>query len=256
MGSDGTKGGHGRLGRVLSGLAVAVGCLLFLGGFGWGALVYQPYTVPTDSMAPTVRPGDRVLAERIDGDAARRGDIVVFEDPGWGGGPMLKRVVGIGGDTVACCGEDGRLTVGGRAVDEPYLSASAAGGSPDAFTAKVPEGHLFLLGDERLGSLDSRAHLADVGRGSVPRSTVKGRLDAFAWPLRGGMIERPEGFAALPGGVSQPGPIRLITLSIAAGAVLIVAGAAHGPLTRRLSGGERGTRGTRGGRAVSGVGRR
>lgn len=228
---------------------VAVGCLLFLGGFGWGALVYQPYTVPTGSMSPTVEPGDRVLAERVEGDAARRGDIVVFQDAQWGGEPMLKRVVGVGGDTVACCGDGGALTVNGREIDEPYLSAASSQGPPDTFSAEVPDGHLFLLGDERMGSLDSRSHLQDAGGGSVSRSAVVGRLDAIAWPLTGGVIERPEGFAALPGGVSEPGPIRLIAVSVVVGAALIVGGAVYGPLARRRTGA------TGRGRAVSGAGR-
>ena len=71
--------GRGRsLGSVLSGLAVAVGCVLFLGGFAWGAVQYKPYTVPTQSMSPTVKAGDRVLAQRISGGDVRRGDVVVF----------------------------------------------------------------------------------------------------------------------------------------------------------------------------------
>ncbi|MCW0121709.1 signal peptidase I, partial [Bacillus subtilis] len=90
-------------------------------GFVWAAVVYQPYTVPTDSMSPTVKPGDRVLAERIDGADVRRGDVVVFTDEVWGATPMVKRVVGVGGDKVACCDREGRLTVNGTPVDEPYL---------------------------------------------------------------------------------------------------------------------------------------
>ena len=114
--------GRGRsLGSVLSGLAVAVGCVLFLGGFAWGAVQYKPYTVPTQSMEPTVKAGDRVLAQRISGGDVRRGDVVVFQDKDWANVPMVKRVVGIGGDTVKCCGTDGRLTVNGTPVEEPYL---------------------------------------------------------------------------------------------------------------------------------------
>lgn len=56
-GTGRTDDGHGRLGSMLSGLAVAVGCVLFLGGFAWGAVVYKPYTVPTESMTPTVHAG-------------------------------------------------------------------------------------------------------------------------------------------------------------------------------------------------------
>ena len=237
--------GHGRLGSALSGLAVAVGCVLFLGGFVWGALVYQPYTVPTESMAPTVQSGDRVLAERIDGDEVRRGDIVVFRDKQWGDMPMIKRVVGVGGDEIACCDGNGRLTINRKAIEEPYLLQGDQPASQE-FTAAVPGGKLFLLGDERLGSLDSRSHLQDPGHGSVPRSAVSARVDAVAWPLDGGIVERPEGFADLPGGVSRPGPVKLMAGAVAAGALLIVGGAAYGPVAGRLGRKRRG-------RAVSGV---
>ncbi|GGW57725.1 signal peptidase I [Streptomyces xantholiticus] len=237
--------GRGRLGNALSGLAVAVGCVLFLGGFVWGALVYQPYTVPTASMSPTVESGDRVLAERIDGGEVRRGDIVVFRDKQWGDMPMLKRVVGVGGDEIACCSDNGRLTVNGKAIEEPYLLQGDQPASEE-FTASVPEGQLFLLGDERLGSLDSRSHLQDPGHGSVPRSAVSARVDAVAWPLDGGMVERPEGFADLPGGVSHPGPVKLMAASVVAGALLIVGGAGYGPVAGRFGRKRRG-------RAVAGV---
>ncbi|MGW6771983.1 signal peptidase I [Streptomyces sp. NPDC055037] len=230
-----SNGGHGRLGSVLSGLAVPVGCVLFLGGFGWGAVEYLPYTVPTNSMDPTVKAGDRVLAQRISGDEVRRGDVVVFKDEAWANMPMVKRVVAVGGDKIACCDADGRLTVNGTAVEEPYVQGMIGGrASTTDFDATVPEGKLFLLGDERSGSLDSRIHLDDAGQGSVPRSAVDARVDAVAWPL-GGVIERPAGFAALPGGVSGPGPVRLIVAAVVAGALLIFGGAAYGPVARWFS---------------------
>ncbi|MFE3143107.1 signal peptidase I [Streptomyces scopuliridis] len=230
-----SNGGHGRLGSVLSGLAVAVGCVLFLGGFVWGAVEYRPYTVPTNSMDPTVKAGDRVLAQRISGDEVRRGDVVVFKDADWANMPMVKRVVAVGGDKIACCDADGRLTVNGTAVEEPYVRGMIGGrASTTDFDATVPEGKLFLLGDERSGSLDSRVHLEDAGQGSVPRSAVDARVDAVAWPL-GGVIERPAGFAALPGGVSGPGPVRLIVVAVVAGALLIFGGAAYGPVARLFS---------------------
>ncbi len=252
MGTGRTDGGRGRVGSALSGLIVAVGCVLFLGGFVWGAVVYQPYTVPTDSMSPTVMAGDRVLAQRIDGGDVRRGDIVVFRDKQWGDMPMVKRVVGVGGDKIACCGQGGKLTVNGKAIEEPYLRIKEIA-SPQNFTASVPEGQLFLLGDERMNSLDSRVHLEDPGQGSVPRSAVEARLDAVAWPLGGGLLERPQGFAALPGGISQPGPVKLVVGSVVAGVLLILAGAAYGPMVRRLSGKGRGASGSGGRKATAGV---
>ncbi|MET9927016.1 MULTISPECIES: signal peptidase I [unclassified Streptomyces] len=230
--------GRGRTGTMVSGLAVAVGCVLFLGGFFWAAVVYKPYAVPTDSMSPTVNAGDRVLAERIDGADVRRGDVVVFTDSAWGATPMVKRVVGVGGDTVVCCDRDGRLTVGGTPVEEPYIDRgpAAAGApapaSPQNFSAKVPKGQIFLLGDERSTSLDSRVHLEDAGQGSVPLSAVQARVDAVAWPMNG-MIGRPASFAALPGGVSADGPLPLQLGAVLVGVVLILGGAAYGPVAAR-----------------------
>ncbi|MEU9253303.1 signal peptidase I [Streptomyces sp. NPDC048270] len=243
------KDGHGGLGNLLSGIAVAVGFALFLGGFVWGALVYRPYTVPTDSMMPTVLPGDRVLAQRIDGGEVRRGDVVIFTDSMWSDLPMVKRVVGIGGDTVKCCGAGGELTVNGTALDEPYADLTRpdpglamppgqapAPGTP--FEVTVPEGNLFLLGDRRAASVDSRSHLQDAGQGTVPRSTVSARVDAVAWPSMA-MLERPRTYAALPGGISPHGPLRLQLVTVAAGAALVLLGAAHGPVVRLLGRGRR-----------------
>ncbi|MFF8379134.1 signal peptidase I [Streptomyces sp. NPDC015661] len=231
-----TKGGRGRLGSVLSGLAVAVGCVLFLGGFVWGAVLYQPYTVPTDSMTPTLDVGSKILAQRIDGDEVRRGDVVVFTDPLWGSSPMVKRVAAVGGDTVACCDRDGRLTVNGKPVDEPYLRPGPGGrtvASGQEFSVTVPRDNLFLLGDDRHTSLDSRTHMEEAGQGTVPRSTVVGRVDAVVWPAKG-RLEPAEGFAGLPGGISRPGPFKALLTAITAGTALILVGAAYGPVADRL----------------------
>ncbi|MDC7336683.1 signal peptidase I [Streptomyces lydicus] len=226
--------GRGRTtGSVLSGLAVALGCALFLGGFVWAALIYRPYTVPTDSMSPTIAPGARVIAEKVDGSEIRRGDVVVFKDSVWGALPMVKRVVGVGGDKVSCCTKRGLLTVNGTPIEEPYLQGNGPA-SPIGFKAKVPAGQLFLLGDHRSDSLDSRVHLTDGDHGSVSRRAVQARVDARAWPLGSvGVMQRPAAFSALPGGTSRPGPIQPITLAVVAGAVLILGGAAYGPLARR-----------------------
>nr|WP_180218632.1 signal peptidase I [Streptomyces albus] len=222
------------MGDRLSGVAVALGCVLFLGGFVWGALLYQPYTVPTDSMDPTVAAGSRVLAQRVDGDEVRRGDVVVFQDAVWGSVPMVKRVVGVGGDTVACCDRQGRLTVNGKGVEEPYLRGRGRDSQEPFAATKVAEGKLFLLGDNRQASLDSRVHLEDRDHGAVPRSAVKGRVDAIAWPLGAfGTLPRADGFADMPGGTSRPGPLPLALTGVAVGAVLVLGGAAYGPIARR-----------------------
>ncbi|MEU6404402.1 signal peptidase I [Streptomyces sp. NPDC046985] len=230
-GGTGTGPAGGKTGQRLSGLAVALGLVLFLGGFAWAAVVYRPYTVPTSSMTPTIGMGDRVLAQRVDGAEVRRGDVVVFRDTSWvQNAPVVKRVVAVGGDTVACC-RQGKLTVNGKEIDEPYLKGGPAE-VRNFPTVKVPPGRLFLLGDERQGSLDSSAHLADAAQGTVSRSDVSARVDAVVWPAKG-MLERPTGFRAL-GALSEPGPLRTVVLMIVAGAVLVLAGGAYGPIAKRL----------------------
>ena len=218
-----------RTGQRLSGLAVALGLVLFLGGFAWGAVLYRPYTVPTGSMTPTIGVGDRVLAQRVDGDEIRRGDVVVFTDKTWvSNAPVVKRVVAVGGDTVSCC-TDGKLTVNGKEIDETYLKGNVVEDKAIP-TVKVPEGRLFLLGDERQGSLDSSAHLTDTARGTVARSAVTARVDAVVWPMKG-MLERPTGFEPL-GALSTPGPLRTIFVLIVVGAALVLGGGAYGPMAK------------------------
>jgi signal peptidase I len=220
-----------KAGQRLSGIAVALGLVLFLVGFGWGALTYVPYTVPTSSMSPTIHMGDRVLAQRVDGSDIRRGDVVVFDDKTWvTGSSVVKRVVAVGGDTVACCTK-GRLTVNGKQIEEPYLPEGSLAEIKDFPTVKVPKGRLFLLGDERQGSLDSTAHLTDAAGGTVARGAVKARVDAIVWPLDG-MLARPTGFETL-GALSRPGPLRMIVTMVIAGAVLVLGGAAYGPIAKR-----------------------
>lgn len=196
-------------------------------------MLYRPYTVPTGSMTPTIDAGDRVLAQRVDGDEIRRGDVVVFTDKSWvTGASVVKRVVAVGGDTVSCC-TDGKLTVNGKKIDETYLKGSVVE-DKSIPTVKVPEGRLFLLGDERQGSLDSSAHLTDTAQGTVARSAVTARVDAVVWPMKG-MLERPTGFEPL-GALSSPGPLRTIFILIIVGAVLVLGGGAYGPVAKLFGG--------------------
>ena len=220
-----------RTGQRLSGLAVALGLVLFLGGFVWGAVIYRPYTVPTSSMAPTIGAGARVLAQRVDGGEIRRGDVVVFTDKTWvTNAPVVKRVVAVGGDTVASTG--GKLTVNGKQIDEPYLADDGLAALQNFPTVTVPKDRLFLLGDERSGSLDSTAHLTDAAKGTVARSAVSARVEAVVWPMNG-MLERPTGFEQL-GALSPQGPLRTMVVLIVGGGVLVLGGGAYGPVANRL----------------------
>ncbi|MFG3102614.1 signal peptidase I [Streptomyces sp. NPDC048182] len=222
----------GRAAQRISGIAVALGLVLFLGGFAWGAVVYRPYTVPTGSMVPTIKIGDRVLAQRVDGADVRRGDVVVFKDSSWANAPMVKRVVAVGGDTVACC-QKGKLKVNGKVIEEPYLPSGTPAEIMDFPTVTVPDGRLFLLGDERDNSVDSTAHLTDAARGTVARAAVSARVDAVVWPMDG-MLARPTGFEAL-GPLSSPGPLRTVVALVIAGMVLVLGGAAYGSLAKRAA---------------------
>ncbi|MEU5315104.1 signal peptidase I [Streptomyces sp. NPDC021056] len=165
-----------------------VGLLAGLGGVGYGRYGFGGSVVSGQSMAPTFGRGDRVVFERIDGSEVRRGDVVVFSAPDRYGfdGLVIERVVGVGGDRVACCtGEarDARVTLNGEPLQEPYLKGAEAGGGFPAYDVRVPEGRLFLLGDHRANARDSRAFLDDRG-GTLPTSVIRGRvIDDYTVPV-------------------------------------------------------------------------
>ncbi|WP_329567951.1 signal peptidase I [Kitasatospora sp. NBC_01266] len=175
----------------------------------------QVFVIPSGSMEQTIQIGDRVLVDKLTpwfGSTPQRGDVVVFKDPGgWlesapadSGGPvgrgfrdafsfvgllpssneqdLIKRVIGVGGDTVACCDAGGRITVNGRPIDEPYL---APGNPPSRmpFRVTVPQGRLWVMGDHRDLSADSRYHMSGPWQGTVPLSNVVGRAFLIGWPL-------------------------------------------------------------------------
>ncbi|MBT2406062.1 MULTISPECIES: signal peptidase I [unclassified Streptomyces] len=181
--------------------------LLLLSNF-----VVQPFLIPSRSMEPTLEVGDRVLVNKLAyrfGDQPQRGDVVVFDGTGSfvregaDGNPVgealhgaasalglaepsdtdfVKRVVGVGGDDVVCCDAGGRIEVNGVAVDEPYLYP---GDSPSKvpFRIVVPLGTLWVMGDHRSQSRDSRDHLGEPGGGMVPVDKVIGRADWIGWPV-------------------------------------------------------------------------
>lgn len=218
-------------GAVLQGLGIAIGLVGLLGGFALLAFQYRPYEVPTDSMQPTVQPGTTVLAHPVNGSSVGRGDIVVFRDPVWGNTPMVKRVIGVGGDKVACCDSQGRTTVNGVPLVEPYLEPAGPmlSSGNRTFSSTVPAGRLFLMGDNRLVSLDSRIHLDSFG-GTVPRSEVVARVEGIAFPLgRAGTIDRTSTFDALPGSrATAHGPLVPLVFAIIGGAALVLLTAAAG----------------------------
>ncbi|MFI2611928.1 signal peptidase I [Kitasatospora sp. NPDC018619] len=223
---------------VLQGVALALGLVLMVGGFALIAVDYRPYKIPTASMHPTLRAGDTVLARKVGGGDIGRGDVVVFRDEAWGGELMVKRVVAVGGDTVATTGAEHRLTVNGQPVDEPYLATQGRQG--ESFSATVPQGRLFLLGDNRVGSLDSRTHL-EVDGGTVPAEAVEARVEATVLPFgRTGLLDRATDFDGFAGPkASRPGPLGPATYAAAGGAALILVTSAVGGvagLVRRLRG--------------------
>lgn len=189
----------------------------------------QAFYIPSPSMEPKFIKNDRILVEKVSywgSGTPRRGDIVVFKDPGgWlppdeddaatnpvtkalsaiglypTGGHLVKRVIGVGGDVVSCAKSDGLLTVNGHALHE---SAYVARGARPClaygpFHVTVPAGDLWVMGDNRDDSADSRAHLHDPGHGFVPADLVVGKAIVLVWPLgRAGIIHRPGDFAAIP----------------------------------------------------------
>jgi signal peptidase I len=176
-------------------------CLLFLVLFS--NFVMQPFEIPSSSMERGLRIGDRVLVNKLAyrfGAEPRRGDVVVFDGTGYfGNADYVKRVVGVGGDHVVCCDKEGRLEVNGRSVDESTFLYPGDSPSDVSFDVVVPTGSLFLLGDHRSDSSDSRDHLGSPGGGMVPVGDVIGRADWIAWPAgHWTRLERAAAYARVP----------------------------------------------------------
>jgi signal peptidase I len=178
----------------------------------------QAFVIPSGSMQNTLEINDRVLVNRFAnwmGDQPARGDIVVFQDPGgWldsepqkpknligktltavgllpeDNGDLIKRVIGVPGDHVSCAGSGSPVMVNGVALNEPYVYPGNAP-SDSAFNVVVPAGHLWVMGDHRFVSEDSRPHnAAKPGSGFVPISNVVGIAVLKVWP--------PSHFGTLP----------------------------------------------------------
>ncbi|MGW7266696.1 signal peptidase I [Streptomyces sp. NPDC054842] len=176
-------------------------CLLFL--LLLSTFVMQPFQIPSGSMERGLRIGDRVLVNKLAyrfGAEPRRGDVVVFDGTGYfGDADYVKRVVGVGGDHVVCCDREGRVEVNGRSVDESAFLFPGDRPSDVPFDVVVPDGTLFLLGDHRGDSSDSRDHLGSPGGGMIPVGEVIGRADWIAWPAgHWTRLDRPGAYARVP----------------------------------------------------------
>ncbi|MEU2059953.1 signal peptidase I [Streptomyces sp. NPDC013455] len=172
-----------RSGRGLGIAALVVGLLGVLlagGGFLYGRGAYGTGTPSSQSMEPTYERGDRIVWERMDGSGVRRGDVVMLSMPERyrTDAVVMQRVIGVGGDRVACCttvGTEERVTVNGKPLKEPYVYGGDADGLDRPYDVRVPEGRLFLMGDRRSDSMDSR-FFADDHNGTVPVDAVRGRV--------------------------------------------------------------------------------
>ncbi|WP_225823144.1 signal peptidase I [Streptomyces naphthomycinicus] len=208
----GTPGGEGRSrfalaaraadrvpgGRITLTLLVGLVFLLLLNTF-----VVQPFEIPSGSMEQGLRIGDRVLVNKLAyrfGAQPRRGDVIVFDGTGYfGDADYIKRVVGVGGDHVVCCDRNGRIEVNGRPVDETAFLHPGDSASSVPFDVAVPSGRLFVLGDHRSDSSDSRDHLGSPGGGMIPVGDVIGRADWIVWPYRHWTrLARPSAYARVP----------------------------------------------------------
>ncbi|MET7851382.1 signal peptidase I [Streptomyces avermitilis] len=176
-------------------------CLLFL--LALSNFVMQPFQIPSSSMEDGLRIGDRVLVNKLAyrfGSKPQRGDVVVFDGTGYfGDADYVKRVVGVGRDHVVCCDREGRLKVNGRPVDESSFLYPGDSPSDVDFDVVVPEGALFVLGDHRSDSRDSRDHLGSPGGGMIPVGEVIGRADWIVWPVgHGTHLRRSDAYARVP----------------------------------------------------------
>ena len=197
---------------------VVIVVVAVLASFLIKTFLIRSFYIPSESMQNTLQVGDRILVnELVPGlIPLQRGDVVVFKDPGgWLTGDytqapsnpvaaagdwvlslfglstqdandhLVKRVIGLPGDHVVCCNALGQISVNGSPIDEPYVvkqaGSSAVSGVP--FDKTVPANELFVLGDNRYNSEDSRFHPDTKTKGYVPIEDVVGRAFVVSWPI-------------------------------------------------------------------------
>lgn len=172
------------------------------------------YAIPSESMLGTIAPGDKVATLKIAPWFSRlyRGDIVVFRDPanwladkgrdGFGGSYLIKRLIGLPGDVVECSGAGQPIKVNGVAIDEHAYLRDGVAPSAFAFRVEVSSGHVFVMGDNRSNSADSRYHQDDGDHGLVPVDDVVGVAIVRYWPIGriGTLPGHADVFAQVPDG--------------------------------------------------------
>lgn len=201
-------------------VAVAISALI-------KAFLIQAFIIPSESMEDTLKVQDRVLVSKLVPDFRQlnRGDIVVFEDrdnwlkktpdtspfsvvktvlvalglrPDDSQNHLIKRVIGLPGDRVQCCDASGQIVVNGVSIKEPYLKP---GSSPSEvyFDVLLPKNKIWVMGDNRQNSADSRYHMSDPSKGFVDMDTITGRAFVVMWPFsRWTTLNNTNAFAAVP----------------------------------------------------------
>lgn len=182
------------------------------------------FYIPSGSMENTLQVGDRIAVNKFGAlfSEIKRGEVAVFADPdNWMGTSsasdesavlgkfksgliivgilpdpakqyLIKRVIGVGGDNVICCDANGKLQVNGSSIDEPYIYEDDKP-SEMKFNVQVPNGFVWVMGDHRAASADSRFHPDSANNGMVPLSKVIGRATFIIWPLSNiALIEKGE----------------------------------------------------------------
>ncbi|MFV0435538.1 MAG: signal peptidase I [Leucobacter sp.] len=204
---------------------VVIVVVAFLISFLLKTFLVRSFYIPSESMENTFQVNDRILVNQLVPNpvGVQRGDIVVFKDPGgWlnaratdpprgfekllqtvglaadtSNEYVVKRVIGIGGDHVACCDANGRVTVNGVPLDEPYIVVPEeydGRASAIDFDVTVPKDSVWVMGDNRYQSKDSRYNQEQPGKGFVPESEIVGRAFLLNWPLnRFTWLGTPEG---------------------------------------------------------------
>ena len=179
------------------------------------SFLVQFFYIPSGSMENTLQINDRVAVNKVPfiGKSIKRGDVVVFRDPdNWLPEPyvgdqnkfiakikdgfvavgvlpnpakqyLVKRVIGVAGDKVECCSKDKKLMINGVEIDEPYIFAGNTA-SDTNFNVTVPAGKVWVMGDHRGASADSRFHQDDINNGMVPNSKITGKVVGIIWPIK------------------------------------------------------------------------